>query len=319
MHSNKNLTLPQSSPTLSVIVPLLNEAETLPQLFASLKQQQGIDFELILVDGGSSDKSIELATELAATLPVPVQILSAPPGRGCQMNAGAAAAKGRYILFLHTDSTFLSGDALLSGLAGLRAAEGSPAGAAVAARFSLVFAPERSMPPRWRVFHTAKARQNRRGCIHGDQGFLLSRPFFAQVGPFDQTLPFLEDERLSDRIFACGRWILLPARITTSPRRFASEGYWQRDRLNMVILALHQSGYGDWIAGLTTVYPPAPAADKIRLKPALLHIHGQLKRLSRRERQQFWIAIGRCLRDNFWQIRLFLKRGKMEGCTEEDR
>lgn len=307
MHSSKNLNSPQSSPTLSVIVPILNEAANLSHLFTTLTWQEGIDFELILVDGGSSDSSVACAEQLATSAPYPCHILHSLRGRACQMNAGAAIATGPYLLFLHVDSLLTQRTALHSGLADLIAAEKSPEGPAVAARFRLAFAPNEKVPQRWRDFHTQKAHQNRRGCIHGDQGFLLSRIFFTQVGPFDESLPFLEDDELSDQIFTNGRWILLPSEIITSARRFTAEGYWQRDLLNLLILTLHQSGYGGWLPALTMAYRANPRGGKVRIKPALLTISTQLKSLSRRERLQFWAAIYRCIRENLWQLRLLKK------------
>lgn len=304
MHSSKNLNRPQSLCTLSIIVPILNEAILLPQIITNLKQQEGIDFELILVDGGSVDNSVEKAQQLASSAPFPCRILHSASGRAVQMNTGAAVANGAYLLFLHADSLFLQTTALHSGLAGLISAEKSSKGSAVAARFCLTFAPDENAPVLWRNFHTQKARQNRRGCIHGDQGYLLNRIFFAQVGPFDETLPFLEDDRLSDNVFKHGRWILLPIEIVTSARRFAAEGYWRRDVVNMLILALHQSGYGHWIKAMVLVYRENPPQNKIPVTPALLTIQQQLKILTHRERRQFWAAITRCIRDNFWQLRL---------------
>lgn len=308
MHSSKNPLRPQRSPLLSIIVPLLNEAEALPRLFAMLQRQQGCAFELILVDGGSTDQTAESARALSVAVSYPVTILSAAAGRGRQMNAGAALASGEYFLFLHADSTFGSEEALRSGLERLVAVEKVVAGGAVAARFTLAFPPDQALPQRWRVFHTLKARQNRRGCIHGDQGFLLRRTFFARVGPFDETLPFLEDDRLSDRIFAGGSWVLLPSEITTSPRRFVVEGFFRRDCLNLVILALHQAGYDDWLSGLAAIYSAVPVENG-RLLPVLGYIRGQLKALSVREEVRFWWAISGCLWNNLWQLRLLARAG----------
>lgn len=307
MHSSKNRLLPQSSPELSVIVPLLNEAALLPQLFATLQQQQGVVFELLLVDGGSTDQTVELATVLSAAVPFSVHILSTAAGRGGQMNAGVAVATADYFLFLHADSTFMLPDSLQLGLKGLIAAEKGPEDGAVAARFSLSFTPDLPVPYRWRVFHTVKARQNRRGCIHGDQGFLMSRIFFARIGPFDETLPFLEDDRLSDRIFACGRWILLSIEIMTSPRRFVVEGFLRRDFLNMLILALHQTGYEHWLCGLATTYKATPVGKGSLFTPVLGYIKEQLKALPYREQLRFWVAISRCVGNNLWQIRLLMR------------
>lgn len=306
MHSNKNVTLPQSSPALSVIVPILNEAVLLPQLFATLNRQIGIDFELILVDGGSHDNSIASAQQLATSAPFPCHVQQTHQGRACQMNCGAAMANGAYLLFLHADSTFVQATALQSGVAGLIAAEKNPLGPAVAARFRLNFAGNEKAPRLWRDFHTQKAHLNRRGCIHGDQGFLLSRSFFSRIGPLDETLPFLEDDHLSDRIFTHGRWILLPVEIITSTRRFAAEGYWQRDVLNMMIMALYQSGHADWLSGLHEAYKATPKQENVPIAPMITHIKTKLQSLSCKERMRFLLAIGRSLQKNIWQIKLMI-------------
>jgi len=87
-----------TSPLLSVIIPTLDEAANLPSILADLRAQQGIGLEIIVADGGSRDVTRELAARYGAIL------VAAPPGRGRQMNAGALAASGGFLLFLHADS-----------------------------------------------------------------------------------------------------------------------------------------------------------------------------------------------------------------------
>ena len=83
-------------PELSVIVPVLNEAPTLPELFATLAQQRETTFEVVICDGGSTDGTAQLAQELAGEMPVPVRVVASRPGRARQMNSGAAASHSEY-------------------------------------------------------------------------------------------------------------------------------------------------------------------------------------------------------------------------------
>lgn len=88
----------------SVIVPLLNEREQLPELVAQLKELVAYSScEVILVDGGSSDGSAEMAS--AAGL----KVIHSQRGRALQMNAGASVARGNWLLFLHADTRLPQG------------------------------------------------------------------------------------------------------------------------------------------------------------------------------------------------------------------
>ncbi|RMF76460.1 MAG: glycosyltransferase, partial [Planctomycetota bacterium] len=83
-------------PQISVIIPTLNEADHVADAIASAKAARNA--EVLVVDGGSTDETPRVAADAGA------RVLRAPPGRAAQMNAGAAAASGRYLLFLHADS-----------------------------------------------------------------------------------------------------------------------------------------------------------------------------------------------------------------------
>lgn len=306
MHSSKNRLLPQSSPELSVIVPILNEAAMLPQLFVTLQQQQGVDFELLLVDGGSDDASPALAQQLAREAPFACRMLGALAGRGAQMNAGAAAARGAFLLFLHVDSTFNRPDALSVALTALRAAIAGRGDERKAGRFALRFARGTLPEGGHLAFHEAKARINRPGCIHGDQGFLLPSAFFAVVGPFDETLPFLEDDRLAARVFEVGEWLCLPAEIVTSGRRFAAEGVRQRQILNLLILTLDALGEEELLCSLPELYRRQGRTGRLRLAPFFAAIDAALAARDCAERRAFWRRAGGFLRVNCWQIALLL-------------
>ena len=93
----------QASPLVSVIIPVYNEAEALPGALANTLQQSG-NHEIILVDGGSSDRSMEIARGYPG-----VRVLASSKGRARQMNAGAAVARGEWLLFLHADTLLPEG------------------------------------------------------------------------------------------------------------------------------------------------------------------------------------------------------------------
>ncbi|MFZ1834227.1 MAG: glycosyltransferase, partial [Pseudomonadales bacterium] len=83
---------------LGIVIPARDEAETLPLLLADLQCLRAPDVEIIVVDGGSTDRSVALTEPLAD------RVIVAPRGRARQMNAGAAIASGDILLFLHADT-----------------------------------------------------------------------------------------------------------------------------------------------------------------------------------------------------------------------
>ena len=92
----------RASPLITIVTPVLNEEAMVQGFLDHLSGLQG-PFELIIVDGGSTDTTCALIREHAGKIPVTVNLLSAPKGRSAQMNAGAAAARGEILLFLHAD------------------------------------------------------------------------------------------------------------------------------------------------------------------------------------------------------------------------
>jgi rSAM/selenodomain-associated transferase 2 len=199
-----------SAPTLSVIVPVLNEAagiEATLQALAPLRQR-GV--EVIVVDGGSSDDTPRLAKPLAST------VLTAPRGRARQMNAGAAAARGSVLLFLHADTQLPPQadqpvqNAITSG--------------AVWGRFDV-----RISGSAWMLRVVAElmnVRSHWSGIATGDQALFVRRAVFERVGGFpDQAL--MEDIELSKRLCKVSRPARLRARVVTSGRRWESRGVWR--------------------------------------------------------------------------------------------
>ena len=149
-------------PDISLIVPLLNEADQLPDLFACLAAQEGVPFEVILCDGGSSDGSQQLCRQLGDSAPFAVHSIGTPRGRGRQMNAGAVSARSDLLLFLHADSRFSSPDALRVAVSTGRQ---MLLGAAdpLAARFRLHFRRQDSRPSLAYCFYEGRRRPRKRG------------------------------------------------------------------------------------------------------------------------------------------------------------
>jgi rSAM/selenodomain-associated transferase 2 len=283
-----------AAPALAVIVPTLNEADALPRLLAALARQREIALELIVADGGSTDDTAARARAAGA------QVVVAAPGRGRQMNAGARAATAPTLLFLHADSGLTADDQLARGLRTLQDAGAQR----VAGHFALRF--ERTQPgfERLFAFMQAKTRTSRPYSINGDQGLLLPRAWFDALGGFDETLPFLEDQRLAARIFASGRWLLLPGELTTSARRFEREGHRERYTLMALLMAMHAAQVDEFFARAPAVYRAQHEAQRLDLAAftdlirAILwdrRWHGTARTLYR---------VGGFVRENAWQLAL---------------
>jgi rSAM/selenodomain-associated transferase 2 len=292
-------------PDISLIVPLLNEAAELPGLFASLSAQEGVCFQVILCDGGSSDGSPHLCRELADSAAFEVQTISTLPGRGRQMNAGASVARGDLLLFLHADSHFGTPDALRVAVAAYREMLQATADL-VAARFRLCFRRQDAQPSLAYFFYESKARLNRADCIRGDQGFLLQRTLFNSLGGFDTSLPFLEDVRLAAAVAKIGHWLLLPAKITTSARRFEREGLYERQVVNAIITNAVAADWTEFFSALPGIYHCNGLSGRLQLFPLLDGIRILLAAKPDAWRRAFWRATGRHVAGNIWQIFFWL-------------
>lgn len=286
-------------PLLSVIVPTLNEEAALPALLADLGRQRGIRLEVLIGDGGSTDTTEAIASNYGA------RFVAATRGRGAQMNAAARLATGDYLFFLHADSRLDDPDLLAQALTCLRQAEQEQPW--VAGHFRLRFSRSDARHDLAYRYLEAKTGLNRPGTTNGDQGCLLSRTFFNRLGGFDDSLPFLEDQRLADRIRTLGRWITLPGVLVTSARRFESEGFHGRYLLMGIMMGMY--GIGEWrfFARAPGVYRVQAATGRLELAP----IFGLLWAMVRRD----WVLagtvrtfyrLGRVLRQNSWQPFLFL-------------
>lgn len=290
-------------PELSVVVPVYNEEGSMLSFLDGLARQQGVRLEVILSDGGSTDAGMETAARQAAGLPYPVRVIQGDKGRGGQMNRGAAAARAETLLFLHVDSGFEDPFALRRGVDALE--EAARGGAGVAGRFALNFDFPGKPPLPYR-FYALKATLDRPGCTHGDQGFLFKSSFFREIGPYDETLPLMEDTFLAERVRETGRWLLLPATITTSPRRFLTEGLLPRQTLNAILMNLAALGELSLIGELRKSYRSQDVAKRLTLGPILRPLKAAMDGLPFERRRGLWYRTGAYVRGNAWQIAFFL-------------
>ncbi len=291
-------------PELAIIVPVLNEAGAVGSFVERLAEQRDVDFELVFADGGSSDGTCGIIRELGARFSFPITLRSSPPGRGRQLNAAARCTTASWLLFLHVDSRLVDPCALRRGLDLLAEALDRQGGHAMAGHFALRFCDQGEGSPFGFYFYETKARLDRPECIHGDQGFLLPRRFFLEVGPFDETLSILEDNRLAERIRLQGRWLLLPAEIETSARRFLVEGLAERQVLNALIMNFAAIGWQDFFREASTIYRTQDQAGRLDLLPYLELIRHLLGGLPWQRKLELWQQTGRYVRSHGWQLAL---------------
>lgn len=295
----------KTSPDISIIVPVLNDVAELHGLIASLAQQVGVAFEVILCDGGSTNGIRNLAAEWSAHYCLPLQVIQTLPGRGIQMNAGTATASGKSLLFLHADSRFTGLDALSTGLRAYRDHQISTS-TPCAARFRLHFRRSDSSPSLAYYYHEVKARLNRGDCIRGDQGYLIDRTLFEQLGRFDCSLPFLEDVRLAAVIAEKGEWLLLPADVSTSARRFEQEGFYERQVANVIIVNAVETGWHELLNALPGLYRCDSTSGRLSLSPLLNGVRTMIHSHDQKWQNSFWQATGSHVAANAWQIFFWL-------------
>jgi len=200
---------------LSIIIPVLNEAEGLPNLLGHLVPLGGRDIEVIVVDGGSEDGSQQAALRAGA------QVICGQRGRARQMNAGASAAKGDVLLFLHAD-TLLPPTAWQAVESAIRLGGGTQNYAW--GRFDVRIAGSSFM---LRVIgRMMNWRSRLSGIATGDQAMFMTRRAFESAGGFPDQ-PLMEDVELSKRLRALSRPICLADRVITSGRRWEEHGVWK--------------------------------------------------------------------------------------------
>ena len=286
--------------TLSVIIPTLNEADQLPLLLGDLVSQRGCALEIFVADGGSTDLTRLCAKKFNA------YCITAERGRGRQMNAAARISTGDYLLFLHADSRIEDGSLLARAVRALIEEIAVSGQDSVAGHFSVHFVRTGRANARAYRYAEEKTAFNRPGTTNGDQGLLLTRSFFNRLGGFDESMPFLEDQRIAEKIRVQGQWSTLPGRLSTSARRFESEGFHRRYTLMSMIMGLYSIEEDSFFSRAPHVYRVQHDTGKLLLTPFFLVI----RQLMREEwgfcgTIRVFYRLGHYIRKNSWQMFYF--------------
>jgi rSAM/selenodomain-associated transferase 2 len=211
---------------LSIIIPTLNATNGLAPTFAAVRASKLVS-EILVVDGGSTDGTQEYATSLGA------RVIVSQPGRGMQLSMGAENAKSEWLMFLHADTILEPGWS--DSVKAFVTAEGSSSHAGYF-RFQLN---DRNPWARWLEKLVAR-RSNILGLPYGDQGLLLNRSLYKNVGGFCR-IPLMEDVDMVRRI---GRknLVALDGIAVTSADRYRKGGYLLRMIKNSFCLSLYFLG-----------------------------------------------------------------------------
>jgi rSAM/selenodomain-associated transferase 2 len=284
---------------LSIIIPTLNEAEHLPALLGDLKKQKNISLEIIVGDGGSSDATRSVAGASGA------HFVSARRGRGAQMNAAAELASGDYFLFLHADSS-IDDPCLLSNAVRAITFE-LRGGDRIAGHFSLRFMRTTKRSAMAFRYVEEKSAFNRVNTTNGDQGLLLTKEFFRYLGGFDESMPFLEDQRIAEKIRSQGKWVTLPGYLNSSARRFEAEGFHRRYIMMSMMMGLHSVGVEDFFVRAPGVYRVQQDTGKLLLSPFFYLIWRMMcDNWGLGGTLRIFYLLGRYIRQNSWQMFFFL-------------
>ncbi len=197
-------------PLLSIVIPVLNEAARLEPFLAHL-QRAFPDAERLIVDGGSQDETLAIALRSGIT------VLTSEPGRAAQMNLGAAAASGRWLLFLHADSKF---DFTARDLYPRLDAQSEAAGWGF---FAVRLEGESRLLPLVASMMNLRSRMTR--VATGDQGLFVETSLFQNLGGF-ASIPLMEDVEICKRLRRESSPLKPTLMLTASGRRWDEQGAW---------------------------------------------------------------------------------------------
>jgi rSAM/selenodomain-associated transferase 2/rSAM/selenodomain-associated transferase 1 len=234
------------APRLSVVIPTLDESEWLGALLGDIAELAG-PHEVIVVDGGSTDGTVEIAIRAGA------QVITSQPGRGLQLRAGVGATEGRWLLIMHADCR-LPREARAALTDFLRDARDEDF-----AHFEFALEGKDAF---WRFIEFGqRVRERMYGLVYGDQGLVVSRTLYDAVGGY-APWPVMEDVGMFNRLRRAGRGRRLGAPVVTSPRRYQGRGRWSQWMMNIGLITLFRLGVNP--RRLARWYP----ADESRTAPA---------------------------------------------------
>jgi rSAM/selenodomain-associated transferase 2 len=206
---------------ISIIIPTLNEERSIESTLINLTRQHH-PHEIIVVDGGSNDKTVEIASRYA-------KVVSSGRGRALQMNEGAYTATGDVFLFLHAD-TQLPNNALL------KIEEALQSGKKQSGRFRMSFGHGHSLLK----FYEYQTRFHL--FSYGDQGFFVKRELFQEMGGFSVSAAF-EDIDFYRRLLEHEKPVIIKDPVVTSPRRFLQNGIIRQKFINISLATMYYLGF----------------------------------------------------------------------------
>ncbi len=211
--------------TISVIIPILNEAAILEKTLQHVASLDG-DYEVIVVDGGSTDGSTAIAGRYA-------RVIGSSRGRSIQMNLGANEARGEVLLFLHADTILPDG--------AFGAIEKSLANPAVVGGRFKVRLDEAGWQYRM-VGSSINLRDRLLKGFTGDQAIFIRTATFKTLGGY-RDIPLMEDIDLGRRMGRLGRVVQLPLAVVTSARRWKKNGVFRTILLMWALRLTYLVGY----------------------------------------------------------------------------
>jgi len=210
---------------ISIIIPTYNEEKHIETLLSSITSKAYQNIEIIVVDGGSKDRTIELVEQF-----MQVKLVYSSKGRAIQLNNGAANSKGNVLFFLHADSQLPH-----HWKAKIMAALVDPS--CLAGTFYLKF----DQSGFWYRVYSYFSKLNYTFFTYGDQGLFIRKEAFEHIGCYP-LVPIMEDYEMIKNIKKIGALTKLNAPIITSARKFTKNGVLLQQLKNIAIVLLYQFG-----------------------------------------------------------------------------
>ena len=213
---------------ISIIIPILNEVDAIHRLFLHIENaiSKTIEYEIIIVDGGSTDGSQKAIQNHQKAL-----LIHSEKGRAKQLNAGAKVASGSLLYFLHCDS-FPPKKFDLHILEQVK--KGNKAGCF---RMKFDYSHPVLLVSQWftRVNHIL--------CRGGDQSLFVTKELFKEIDGYDEKCIIYEDNEIIKRLYQIGKFVVIPKYVITSARRYRENGVWRLQYHFTIIHLMHQFGF----------------------------------------------------------------------------